>query len=159
MFIIALYIVTGVLLLASLYKSREKTERALRLAFKSFEGILPFFLAILLAISMFMIYADKALISKWLGEESGLTGIFLTSIVGSIVLMPAFVSYPLAAQLLQAGAGYPQITMLITSILMVGVMTMPLEKSYFGKRLTILRNALAFIYCFIAAFVIGAIFS
>jgi len=41
--------------------------------------------------------------------------------------------------------------------MMVGVVTMPVEMKYFGKRLTILRNVIAFIFSFIVAYIIGLV--
>lgn len=41
--------------------------------------------------------------------------------------------------------------------MMVGVMTMPVEIKYFGKRLTIQRNLLAFGFSFVVAFIIGKV--
>ena len=59
--------------------------------------------------------------------------------------------------LLAAGAGYGQIAMLLTTLMMVGIVTLPLESSYFGKRLAIERNALAFVYAVISSFMLGGI--
>jgi hypothetical protein len=41
---------------------------------------------------------------------------------------------------------------------MVGVITIPVEIKYFGKKATIIRNILAFLYSFIVAIVIGGFF-
>jgi hypothetical protein len=43
--------------------------------------------------------------------------------------------------------------------MMVGVVTMPIEIKYFGKKLTILRNLLAFLFSFIVAMVISWVVS
>ena len=40
---------------------------------------------------------------------------------------------------------------------MVGVITVPLETKYFGKKFTLLRNILAFALAFLVAFVIGKV--
>jgi hypothetical protein len=39
--------------------------------------------------------------------------------------------------------------------MMVGVVTMPVEAKYLGKKLTIWRNLLAFLFSFLVAWVIG----
>jgi hypothetical protein len=50
-----------------------------------------------------------------------------------------------------------QIGAFVSALMMVGVVTMPVEIKYFGKRLTILRNVLAFIFSFVVAYVIGLV--
>ena len=71
--------------------------------------------------------------------------------------MPAFVAFPLAAILLQNGAGYMQISAFVSTLTMVGLITFPLETKYFGKKFTIIRNVLAFLFAFVVAFVIGRV--
>jgi DMSO/TMAO reductase YedYZ heme-binding membrane subunit len=94
---------------------------------------------------------------KIIGKESGLTGIVLAAVVGSITLIPGFIAFPTAALLLEGGAGYMQIGVFISTLMMVGVATLPVEIQYFGKRLARYRNTLAFIFSFIVAYVIGKV--
>lgn len=42
--------------------------------------------------------------------------------------------------------------------MMVGVVTIPVEIKYFGRKATLLRNGMAFVFSFIAAIVIGVVF-
>ncbi len=50
-----------------------------------------------------------------------------------------------------------QIGVFISTLMMVGVATLPVEIQYFGKRLARYRNTLAFIFSFIVAYVIGKV--
>ena len=138
-----LYAGTAALFGVSFVKSREKTILALKKAWKSFENILPQFLAILLLIGFILAVLDEETISKLLGKESGMVGMGIAAVIGSITLIPGFIAFPLAASLLAAGAGYGQIAMFLTTLMMVGIVTLPLEVTYFGKRLAVMRNALA----------------
>lgn len=94
---------------------------------------------------------------KIIGTQSGWFGVVLSAIVGAITLIPGFVAFPTAAMLLQNGAGYMQIGAFVSTLMMVGVVTAPVEIKYFGKRLTVARNVLAFLFSFIVAFVIGKV--
>lgn len=153
----AFYAFTFVLLVASYIKNKQKTKQALKKAWKSFENILPQFLAILLLIGFILAILDKETVSILLGKESGLMGMAIAAIIGSITLVPGFIAFPLAASLLSAGAGYGQIAMFVTTLMMVGIVTLPLETTYFGKRIAIKRNLLAFVYAVISSFIIGAL--
>ncbi len=154
---IALYAGTAVLLGASYAKNRQKTMLALKKAWKAFENILPQFLSILLLIGFMLAVLDEAVISRLLGAESGFVGMAIAAVIGSVTLIPGFIAFPLAASLLAAGAGYGQIAMFLTTLMMVGVITLPLETSYFGKRLALERNALAFVYAVISSCVLGVL--
>lgn len=154
---IALYVVTGILLFFSFYKDKQKTKKALKKAWKAFENILPEFLVVILLVGLLLAVMNPDVISKIIGAESGWFGVILAAAIGSITLIPGFVAFPTAALLLQGGAGYMQIGAFISTLMMVGVVTMPVEMKYFGKKLTIYRNVLAFIFSFVVAFIIGLV--
>ena len=154
---IALYALAGAALVASLIKSREKTLLALKKAWKAFENILPQFLVVMLLVSLLLSLLDHDTILKIIGAESGWLGVVLAAIVGAITLIPGFVAFPTAALLLNGGAGYMQIGAFISTLMMVGIVTLPVEFKYFGKRLAIYRNILAFFFSFLVAFVIGQV--
>jgi hypothetical protein len=42
--------------------------------------------------------------------------------------------------------------------MMVGIVTMPIEKQYFGRKATIVRNLLAFLFSLAVALIMGAVF-
>lgn len=157
MFTGALYILAAGLLLVSFIRDKRKTKMALKKAWKSFENILPQLLTVLLIIGMMLSLLDAGTISRLLGSQSGLLGMAIAAVIGSITLIPGFVAFPLAASLLKAGAGYTQITMFLTTLMMVGAVTLPVEMSYFGKVTTIKRNLFAFVYAVVISFVIGGI--
>lgn len=155
----ALYLMTFLLLTLSFSKDRKKTVQALKKAWKSFEGILPQFLSILILVGLMLAVLDESVISRLLGAESGLVGMAVAAITGSVTLIPGFIAFPLAASLLAAGAGYGQIAMFLTTLMMVGIVTLPLEATYFGKRLAIQRNLLAFLYAVTSSLLLGGLLS
>jgi uncharacterized membrane protein YraQ (UPF0718 family) len=158
MFTYILYALAGVGLAVSFFKDRGKTKAALKKAWKSFENMLPQFLAILIIIGIALSVLSPEVISSLIGSRSGLWGILATAVIGSITLIPGFVAFPLAAALLKNGAGYMQIAAFVSTLMMVGVVTLPLEMKTFGKRAPIARNIAAFVFSFAVAFVMGAVF-
>ena len=98
---------------------------------------------------------DSDMILSIIGADSGWLGVVLAAVVGAITLIPGFVAFPTAALLLQGGAGYMQIAAFISTLMMVGIVTLPVEITYFGKRLSFYRNILAFCFSFLVAYVIG----
>ena len=154
---IVLYSVTGLLVLLSFSKDRKKTKQSLLKAWKALENILPQFLGIIALVGIMLAILNPQVISQIIGSSSGWWGVVLASLVGSVTLIPGFIAFPTAAMLLANGAGYMQIAAFISSLMMVGVVTMPLEIQHFGKKAALLRNALAFVFAFVAALVIGKV--
>ena len=152
---IVLYGVTAVLVIVSTIKSRKKTIMALKKAWKAFENILPQLLVVVLFVGVLLAVINNDVIVKIIGKESGWYGVALSAAVGSVTLIPPFVAFPMAAMLLEGGAGYMQIGAFVSSLMMVGVLTLPVEMKYFGKKLASLRNVLALIFSFVVAFVIS----
>lgn len=152
-----LYSIALVLLLVSYRKDKVKTKQALKKAWKAFENILPEFLTIIVLVGVLLAVLNPQVISSIIGKDSGWPGVIAAAIVGAVTLIPGFVAFPTAAMLLQNGAGYMQIGAFVSTLMMVGVVTMPVEIRYFGKRLTILRNLSAFIFSFIVAYIIGKV--
>jgi uncharacterized membrane protein YraQ (UPF0718 family) len=150
-----LYGLTSVVLLLSALKDRAKTAAALKKAWKAFEGILPQFLTVLLLVAAMLALVDQDVISHVLGTESGPWGVLGAALVGAITLIPGFVAFPAAAALLREGAGPTQIAAFISSLMMVGVVTLPMEIRYFGKKASLMRNSFAFAFSLLAALFVG----
>ena len=111
------YILYGVMLLAlliSFLKDKKKTKMALKKAWKAFENILPQFLTVILIVGFALTVLSPETISKLVGNESGIFGVVAAAVVGAITMIPGFVAFPLAAALLESGAGYMQLTALPT---------------------------------------------
>ncbi len=150
-----LYGASIILLAISFFKDKQKTKLSLKKAWKAFENILPQFLVVLLLVGVLLAVLNADVISKMIGSDSGWLGVALAALVGAVTLIPGFVAFPMAAMLLQSGAGYMQIGAFVSALMMVGVVTMPVEIKYFGLKLTIWRNALAFVFSFLVAYIIG----
>jgi uncharacterized membrane protein YraQ (UPF0718 family) len=157
MFTAGLYGSVIVLLSWSFLKDRGKTGMALKKAWKALEKIMPQFLAIMLIIGIMLAILTPREISRLIGSGSGWIGTAVSALTGSITLIPGFVAFPMTAALLKNGAGLMQTAVFISTLMMVGVVTFPLEKEYFGVKVALLRNVLAFAFSFIVAIVMGGI--
>ncbi len=152
-----LYALTIMILAISFLKDRNKTKMSLKKGWKAFENILPEFLVVILFVGTLLAVMDPDMISRLIGGDSGWGGVILASVIGSITLIPGFVAFPTAALLVQAGAGYMQIAAFVSTLMMVGLVTMPVEFKYFGKKMTLYRNLMAFLFSFFVAYVIGKV--
>lgn len=157
MFTVVLYSAALLLLAFSFFKNSEKTKAALKKAWRSFENLLPSMLSVLLLIGLILSVLDEKTISRIIGAESGAWGLIIAAVIGCITLLPGYVAIPLAASLVRTGAGYAQIAIFISTLMMVGVATFPMEVNYFGKKLALKRNALSLVVAVCSACLIGVI--
>jgi uncharacterized membrane protein YraQ (UPF0718 family) len=152
---IFLYVLTALAVVVSFTIDRKKTVKAILVGMKKLWKITPPFLSILVGVSIVLYLIPNEMIAKYLGESSQLLGLFLASVIGSVTMMPGPIVYPLCGILLEQGVTYSVIAAFSTSMMMVGVLTFPLEKSYFGTKFALLRNGVSLLI----ALVIALIFS
>ncbi|MBZ4687589.1 MAG: hypothetical protein PWQ96_923 [Clostridia bacterium] len=153
-----LFLITGALVLLSFWADRDKTVKALKITFKKFKKILPAFLAMLALVSIILFAVPDQVISHYLGSSNKFSGIILATFFGSITMMPGFIAFPLSGILLQKGVPYMVISAFTTTLMMVGVLTYPIEKEYFGHKVTLIRNGISLLIALIVALVIGIFF-
>ncbi len=156
MFNAALFILAAVALFFSWRRDREKTGKALQIAKKQFFNLLPSMLGIISLIGLMLALVPREVIAGFFGNDSPL-GILVIAIIGSITLIPAFIGFPLGASLIAAGASVTAVACFLTTVLMVGVVTAPVEIELFGKRFTILRNAAGLVAALAIGIIMGAI--
>ena len=92
----------------------------------------------------FVLLVSEGFIINYLSNENVVVGTIASVIIGSITMMPGFIAYPLAGVLLEKGVAYIILGGFVTSLMLVGVVTFPVEKEYFGTKATIIRNVVAF---------------
>jgi len=155
--IITIYGLLAVGLVASLAKSKEKTLKACMIAKKAFLKTAPSLLVMLGIVGLTLGILTPETISKLVGAEAGIMATLIAAAVGAITLIPSLVAFPLAGSLLRSGATVMTISAFITSLVMVGMVTAPMEVKELGKRFTLLRNGLGLFAALLIAFIMGVV--
>jgi len=152
------YAITGLTLIISLIVNREKTLKAVKIAITKFTKIFPAFLTMLIFVSFILFLFPDEVISNYLEHSSKFISVLLASFIGSITLMPGFVAFPLSGILLTKGVPYMVLSAFTTTLMMVGILTYPIEKEYFGTKVTIIRNIISFFIALAVAIITGIFF-
>jgi uncharacterized membrane protein YraQ (UPF0718 family) len=153
-----LYSVTALALLVSIISDRKKTREAIKISYKKFINIIPAFLTMLILVSITLFFVPDRMIINYLGNNDKVIGMILASLFGSITLMPGFIAFPLCGILLKKGVSYMVLSAFSTTLMMVGILTFPVEKEYFGVKVTLIRNVISFFIAIIVALSIGFFF-
>jgi len=117
----------------------------------------PGLLAIVGVVGLILGILPPETITKLVGEEAGFLATATAAVLGAVTLIPALISFPLAASLLRSGATVTTIAAFITTLVMVGFVTAPMEIKALGRKFTLLRNGLSFAAALIIAGLMGVI--
>lgn len=148
-------IITFVLLGLSFLFDVQKTLKGIRKGLTMFMNLLPVLLLMLALVSIVLFLVPNELLIQYMGKDAGMEGWVMAALLGSVALIPGFIAYPLCGVLIKSGVAYTSIAVFITTLTMVGFVTLPLEAKFFGWKTSIIRNLLSFI----AAIFIGFIMS
>lgn len=145
---VVLYGLTALGLAISWRRDPEKTRAALAKARASLLMILSPLVTVILLVALVLTALPPSVLSRLVGAQSGFAGVLLASVAGSVTLIPGFAAFPMARMLLENGAGIVQVGVLVSTLMMVGVVTLPMERSIFGWKAAIARNLLAYGHSF-----------
>jgi uncharacterized membrane protein YraQ (UPF0718 family) len=147
----------AVCLVISVVKSREKTWQALKVAYFASKRIAPMLLGIIAVIGLLMGFVPPKWIASVIGPGTGLLGVLAAALLGSVLMIPGIVAFPLAKSLMVMGASVMSTAAFITTLMMIGFVFIPLEIQLLGKKFCVLRNGLSFIAALIIAVIMGLV--
>ncbi|MDC7233805.1 MAG: permease [Spirochaetales bacterium] len=146
---------TAVLLLISFLKDRKKSMKALKMAGKRLLKIVPMILIMVILIAIILYYFPPDVMSRYLGGENRWLAMLSATVLGTIALIPGFIAFPLGGVLRDSGVPYMVIAAFTSSLMMVGLLTLPVEKQYLGMKVSLLRNLVSFVIALTVAVVTG----
>ena len=131
----------------------------LKYALKITVQILPLLIFAFIMAGMIQTLLPRELLSKWIGEESGLRGILIGTLAGGITPGGPYVSLPVVAGLLRAGAGVGTMVAFITAWSLWAVSRLPMEIGVLGWKFTAIRLVCTFFFPPIAGLIAHLFFS
>jgi len=155
---ILIYIVTSFAVIASLIADRGKTVKSLKVAVRKMFKIAPAFLTMTILVSVVLYLVPDKTISRYMGHENKVLGILIAYALGSISLMPGFIAFPLCGMLLEKGVLYMTLSGFSTTLMMVGVLTFPVERAYLGTKVAVLRNLIYLVIAVVVTIITGLCF-
>ncbi len=133
-------------------KNKPDIKTVLKKTWNSFQFMLPIIFSVLLVVAFLQSIIPEDYYSK-IFTGNIIIDPLLGAVLGSISLGNPIVSYVIANGLLSNGVGFIAITAFIVSWVSVGIVQLPAESFYLGKRFALVRN----IASFFGAILIGII--
>ena len=139
-------------LLVSILFDLKKTMKGIKRGLAMFIKLLPVLLFMLALVSIVLFLIPEKTLIRFMGNDAGFAGWLIAAMLGSISLIPGFIAYPLCGILIKSGVSYGIIAVFITTLMMVGIITLPIEAKFFGWKISILRNVLSFMGALLIGF-------
>ncbi|MEE8205159.1 MAG: permease, partial [Dehalococcoidales bacterium] len=138
---IIMAIIAIVLLFIGYQKGGGEHIEGLKLGGEILIQIIPLLIFAFIVAGMIQVLIPAKIISRWVGRESGLRGILIGSIIGGFTPGGPFVSLPIAATMLRAGAGIGTMVAFMTGWSLLAVSRLPLEVGLLGWKFAAVRLA------------------
>ena len=150
-----LSVITALFLFFSLMADRRKTWNGIVKGMTMFLKLLPMLMLMLALVSIVLFLIPNETLANYLGKGSGVKGWFTAAALGSIALIPGFIAYPLCGILIKSGVAYSIIAVFITTLMMTGFLTLPVEAKFFGWKVSLIRNLISLAVALFIGFIMG----
>ena len=143
---VIMFVVALVMFIIATLQGDGKNVSGLKSAWTMTLQIIPLLVFAFIIAGLVQNILPKDLLSKWIGEESGFRGILIGTLGGAITPGGPYVSMPIAAGLLNAGASIGTMVAFLTSWSLIAVARIPLEVGIMGWRFTLIRMAATLVF-------------
>lgn len=148
-FIIVLAALIAVLIIN--LKTGLRALNVIGFSFKEMALILP---PLFILLGLLDVWVPKEKMMKYMGEGSGIKGIILAIIIGSVAAGPLYAAFPVAAALMRKGVKFMNILIFIGAWSTTKVPMLLFEVSALGARFAMTRLAIDIIGIIIIAYVL-----
>jgi len=156
-------IIMGLLAVILLFVGYKKGEGqhilGLRMSVNMIIQILPLLIFAFIVAGMVQVLIPRELMSKWVGAESGIKGLLIGTVAGGLAPGGPYVSLPLVAGLLRAGASVGTMVAFLTGWSLLAINRLPMEIGIVGWKFTLVRFTTTFFFPPIAGFIAQRFFA
>ena len=105
--------------------------------------ILP---AVMVLMGLFAVWVSKEMVVKYLGKTSGIKGISLAILFGTLPTGPLYVAFPMAAALIKKGARISNIIIFLSAWACIKIPQEMVELQFLGPKFMVARLILTIIF-------------
>lgn len=146
------------LILIGYFRGQGQHITGLKAALSMTIEILPLLIFAFIVAGMMQALIPNEIISKWIGEGSGLRGIFIGTVAGGIMPGGPYVSLPVAGGFLRTGASIGTMVAFLTGWSLWAIARLPMDIGILGWKFTLVRLACTFFFPPIAGLLANALF-
>ncbi|RTZ90847.1 MAG: permease [Deltaproteobacteria bacterium] len=151
-------VIAAILVAIGFFRGQGQDVQGIKVAVKLTIEMIPLLLFAFIIAGMMEVLIPSQIISRWIGAESGFRGILIGAMAGSLTPGGPFVSFPIAAGFLRAGAGIGTMVAFVTGWSLWALTRLPLEVGILGWRFTLIRITCTFIFPPLAGLIANFLF-
>ena len=155
---ITMGLIAGILILIGYLRGGGEHFIGLRLTGNMTIQVLPLLIFAFIVAGMVQVLIPKDILPRWVGLESGFRGVLIGTVAGGLAPGGPFVSLPIAAGLLRAGASVGTMVAFLTGWSLWAVSRLPMEVGILGWKFTLIRLACTFFFPPIAGILANRLF-
>lgn len=142
---LGLVITAAVLLVFAFWRGRELPLAGVESAWKTLWRNLPILLLGFLIAGLAQVLIPRELITRWLGDQAGVKGVLLGSLVGGLVPGAPYATFPLVGSLYQSGASLGAVISFVTAWALWSVSRLPVEMALIDPKAALIRYGITFL--------------
>lgn len=113
--------------------------RSFNIAFSSFKQMISVVPPIMIVLGLIDVWIPREAMMKYMGDDSGIKGIFLAILIGSIAAGPMYAAFPFTKVLLKKGVRFSNIIIFMNAWCVTKISTLMFEVSSLGYKFTLSR--------------------
>ncbi len=133
------------------FSSSGQAEECFRKTFWTFKRIIPYVLGMLLLVSLSTVLIPSDFYVRIFSPGREILNLFFGTVLGSIAMGNPVVGYIIGGELLNQGVNLMAVTAFILAWVSVGLIQLPMESLFLGKKFAIVRNIISFVTVMIVA--------
>jgi len=149
--------ITIVIVVALLSAFPEKTEPVTSTSQKYFIEMMVILPAVIVIMDLFAVFISDEAVVKHLGKTSGIKGIALSILIGTLPTGPLYIAFPMAATILKKGARVSNIIVFLSAWACIKIPQEMVEFQFLGGEFMLLRLILTVIFVIIMGIIIERI--
>lgn len=128
-----------VLYLLTAFVAFDKFVSALNGSLYYFKEMILIMPVVFMMTVLIEVWIPKEMISKNLGDQSGVKGVLLALILGSVSAGPIYAAFPITKTLLKKGAGIMNIVIILSAWAVIKVPMLANEAKFLGAKFMVIR--------------------
>ena len=146
---IAFFLIVLIIAALLLYLFPEKKNAVYKASEKFLIDMLEVLPAVMLLIGLFAVFVPNEIVGKYIGKNSGIKGIFISLLMGSLPTGPLYVAFPMASALLKKGAKVSNIIIFLSAWACIKIPQELVELQFLGAKFMASRLLLTVIFVII----------
>lgn len=119
--------------------NKEIGVKSFKIAFTSFKQMIEVVPPIMVMLGLMDVWIPRETMMKYMGDNSGIRGIFISILIGSIAAGPMYAAFPFAKVLLNKKVKFSNIIIFMNAWCVMKISTLIFEFSSLGYKFTLAR--------------------